>query len=86
MQLNTKFTLDKLDHQAMIDGGFEFFSLSGYKPATYFDRAFIRLGSEKGVVKRIELFESMSSYPGRPKMIIEVPGAPEGLNYNVGTK
>ncbi|MDG1950002.1 MAG: hypothetical protein P8J32_04250 [bacterium] len=84
MQLNEQFEFDKLDHQAMIDGGFTFFSISGYKPATYFDRAFFRLGSENGVVKRVELFESMPFFPGKPKMIIEVPGAPESLSFNVG--
>lgn len=85
MQLNKQFELDKLNHQTMIDGGFSFHTISGYKPATYFDRAFLRLGSQNNTVKRIEMFDSMLGYPGKPKMIIEVPGAPQELDYNVGS-
>jgi hypothetical protein len=88
MKLDDKFTFEGMSHNTLTQGGLVYHSVSGYKPATFFDRPFLRTGSnEQGKIVRLDIFESMVVYPKTPRMVIEVVSAEnESLHHNAGAK
>jgi len=93
MKLKDKFDIDSLSHKKLIDGGMTFHSISGYKPNSYFDQPFLRLGTLTDLTPvTIDIFDSMVTYPGKPKIIIESPAFRDQahllktIRYNVEAK
>lgn len=93
MKLDDKFKMETLSHQNLIDGGMRFHPVSGYKPNSYFDRPFLRLGTWADMTPVvIDVFDSMLTYPKKPKMVIETLALQDQthllktIHYNVGAK